>query len=106
MKLGSQMDYHGSRAYVPDRPSSAEGDWLRRLGGRLAAWTKQKLELALRPGTEQVAETMWLVRGKEKQFSLLGAEYDRKPRRAVASCAFPEAEIRTRRSMGYRTDAE
>lgn len=106
MKLGRQMDYHGSRAYATDRPSSAEGSWLKRLGGRLAAWTKQKLELVLRPGAGQAAETMWLVHGKERHFSLLGVEYDREPRRAVAPCPFPEAEVQLRRPLGYRTDAE
>jgi hypothetical protein len=102
MKLGSRMDYHGSRAYAPDRPSSDEGNWLKRLG----TWAKQKLELVLRPGAEQAAETMWLVHGKEKHFSLLGAGYDRKPRRAVAPCPFPEREGRTRRPIGYRAHAE
>jgi len=102
MKLGRQIDYHGSRAYAPDRPSSGEDSWLK----RLAAWTKRKLELVLRPGAEQAAETIWLVHGEERHFSLLGAEYDRKPRRAAAPCPFPDAEVRARRPIGYRTDAE
>jgi len=106
MKLGSHMDYHGSRAYAPDRPSSTEGNWLKRLGGRLATWTKQKLELMLRPGAEQAAEKMWFVQGKGRNFSLLGAEYDRKPRRTVAPCPFPEGEVRTRRPIGYRSVGE
>ena len=106
MKLGRQIDYHGSRAYPPDLPSSAEGSWLKRLGERLAAWTRQKLELALRPSAEQEVERMWFVEGKGKNFSLLGAEYGRKPRPAVAPSPFPEAEIGTRRPIGYRTDAE
>ena len=106
MKLSRQIDYHGFRRYAPDSPSSEEGSWLKRLGGRLAAWTKQKLELALRPGAEQAVEKMWFVQGKGRNFSLLGAEYDRKPRRAVAPCPFPEAEIRTRRPIGYRTGSE
>ena len=55
MKLGGHMDYHGSRAYAPE-PTAAAGSWVKRLGGRLAAWTKQKLELVLRPGAEQAAE--------------------------------------------------
>ncbi len=46
MKLGGHMDYHGSRAYAPDLPSATEGSWVKRLAGRLAAWTKQKLETA------------------------------------------------------------
>jgi len=106
MKLGSQMGYSGSRRYAPDPPSPEEGSWLRRLGGRLAAWTKKKLDLALRPSAEQAVETMWFAEGKGRNFSLLGAEYDRRPRRAVAPCPFPEAEVRTRRPIGYRTDAE
>ncbi len=52
MKLSRQIDYHGSRAYPQDLPSAAEGGWLKRFGGRLAAWTSRKLELALRPGAE------------------------------------------------------
>jgi len=102
MKLGGQMDYHGSRAYAPDLPSAPAGSWLRRLGGRLAAWTRQKLELSLRSGAEQVSETMWLVHGKDRHFSVLGAEYDSKPRRAAAPCPFPEGEARTRRTIRDR----
>ena len=102
MKLGSRMDYSGSRRYAPDPPSSEEGGWLRRLG----AWTRKKLELMLRPGAEETVERMWFAEGKGRNFSLLGAEYDRRPRRAVAPCPFPEAEVRTRRPIGYRTDAE
>lgn len=105
MKLASRMDYHGSRRYAPDLPSS-EGSWLRCLGGQLAAWTMKKLELALGPSAEQAVETMWFVEGKGRNFSFLGAEYDRKPRGAVAPCPFPEAEARARRPVGYRTDAE
>src|ERR1051326_7034481 len=104
MKLGNRMDYHGSRAYAPDRPYSEEGSWLRRLGRRLTAWTKKKLDLTLRPSAEQAVETMWLVGGKGRNFSLLGAEYDRRPHRAVAPCPFPEGEVRTRRPIGSRTD--
>lgn len=106
MKLSRQIDYHGSRAYPQDLPSAAEGGWLKRFGGRLAAWTSRKLELALRPGAEQEVERMWFVQGKGKNFSLLGAEYDRKPRRAVAPCPFPEADTPIRRPLGYRAQSE
>ena len=101
MKLGGQMDYHGSRAYAQDLPSAA-GSW----ANRLAAWTKQKLEFLLRPGAEQASETIWLVHGGDRNFSVLGAEYDRKPRRSAAPCPFPEGEPRTRRPIRHRPDAE
>ena len=102
MKLGSQMDYHGSRSYAPDLPSPAEGSWLR----RIRAWTKEKLGQLLRPGAEHAAETMWLVHGEERHFSVLGDEYDRRPRRAAAPCPFPEGEVRIRRPIAYRTHGE
>jgi hypothetical protein len=105
MKLGGHMDYHGSRAYAPE-PTATEGSWVKRLGGRLAAWTKQKLELVLRPGAEQAAESIWLVHGNERHFSLLGAGRDRQRRRAVAPCPFPEGEDRARRPIGFRADSE
>jgi len=105
MKLGGQMDYHGSRAYAPDLPTSTDGNCLKRSGARLTAWAKQKLETLLRPGAKQAAET-WLVRGDERHFSVLGAEYDRRPRGAPAPCPFPEGEARARRPLGYRSIAE
>lgn len=105
MKLGGHGDYSGSRAYAPDLAPPATGSWLKRLGESLAAWTKPKLEWLLRPGADQAAET-WLVRGKERHFSLLGLEYDGRPRRAVAPCPFPEAGVRVRRPIRHRTDAE
>ena len=106
MKLGGHMDYHGSRAYAPEPTSASADSWVERVGDRLAAWTRQKLELVLRPGAEQAAETMWLVHSNERHFSVLGAGPDRKRRRAAAPCPFPEGEARTRRPMGVRADSE
>ena len=106
MKLGGQIDFHGSRAYAVDLPTSAERNWARRNAARLTAWAKRKVESLLRPGAEQAAETMWLVRGDERHFSLLGAEYDRKPRGAPATRSLPEGEARVRRPIGYRTHGE
>ena len=105
MKLGGHMDYHGSRAYAPDLPSSTERNWTKRLAVRLAAWTKQKLELLLRPGAEQAAETVWLVHGTERNFSVLGSDRGRM-RRAPAPCPFPEGQARTRRPIGHRALGE
>lgn len=85
MKLGGNMDYHGSRAYAPEVPSTPRGPWLSRLTSGLAAWAKEKLELLLRSGAEQAADTIWLVHGDERHFSVLGAEPDKKPRPAAAS---------------------
>ena len=85
MKLGGNMDYHGSRAYAPDVPSSKGSTWLLRLTAKLAAWAKEKLELLLRSGSEQAANTIWLVHGDERHFSVLGAEPDKKTRPAAAS---------------------
>ena len=85
MKLGGNMDYHGSRAYAPDVPSSTDGRWLSRLSVGLATWAKKKFELLLRLGAEQTAETIWLVRGEERHFSVLGSEPNKKPRPAAAS---------------------
>ena len=84
MKLGGHMDYHGSRAYAPEPASAAAGSWVKRFGGRLATWMRQKLELVLRPGAEQAAETVWLVHGNERHFSLLGS--DRARKRAPRGC--------------------
>ena len=107
MKLGGHMDYHGSRAYAPDLPSSTERNWIKRRAAELAAWAKQKLELLLKPGAEQAADTVWLVRGTERHFSLLGSdEHGRKRRRAAAPCPFPEGEARTRRPIGYLSVSE
>jgi hypothetical protein len=106
MKLGSHMDYHGSRAYAPDPDSAIAGSWVKRLAGPLAAWTKHMLEMLFKPGAREAAETVWLVRGDERHFSVLGSDSGRKLRRAVAPCPFPEDEIRVRRPIGYRVDGE
>ncbi len=106
MKLSGQMDYHGSRAYASDLPAATMGSRVRRFGGGLAAWARQKLELLLRPGAEQAAETLWLVHGTERHFSVLGSDLGKKRRRAAAPCLFPEGEARTRRPIGYRSVGE
>ena len=102
MKLGRHMDYHGSRAYGPDVPPSSSGSWVARHAGRLAAWTKQKLEMLLKPGADQAAE-LWLVRGEERHFSILGSDDDNDRRRTVAS-PWPVAEggVRARRPINDR----
>lgn len=102
MRLGRQMDYHGSRSYAADLPSAATGSW----AGRLAAWTKQKLEFLLRSGADQASETIWLVHGDDRHFSLLGAEYDRRPRRGARPSPFPEVEAQTRRPIPFRPDGD
>jgi len=106
MKLGGQMDYHGSRAYASDLPSTTAGSWAKRLTGGLVGWVKQKLELVLRPGAEQAVETIWLVRGTERHFSVLGSDRGEKRRRAAAPCPFPEGETRVRRPLGHRPVSE
>jgi hypothetical protein len=105
MKLGGHMDYHGTRTYSPE-PIATASSWVKRLGGRIAAWSRQKLDLVLRPGADQAAETIWLVQGNERHFSLLGAGSDRKHRHGDAPCPFPKGEARTRRSIDFRTDSE
>ena len=98
MKLGGQMDYHGSRAYAPDLPSVTSESWVKRLAGPFTAWAKHMLEMLLKPGARQVAETMWLVHGEERHFSVLGADNDRKRRRVAASpWPIAENEVRLRR---------
>ena len=108
MKLGGQMDYHGSRAYAPDLPSATAGSWISRSAGPLAAWATQMFEMLLKPGSRQAAETVWLVQGREKHFSLLGSNDHHEKRRhpATAACAFPEGELRTRRPIRDRPDSE
>lgn len=105
MKLGGHMDYHGSRAYARELASGTADSWVKRLGGRLGAWTKQKLELVLRPGAEQAAEFIWLVHGNERLFSVLGSDRAGNRRRAAATCPFPEG-ARTRRPIRFRADSE
>ena len=106
MKLGTHMDYHGSRAYAPDPPSTTAGSWLKRLAGPLTAWTRHTLEMLLRPGARDAAETVWLVHGDERNFSVLGSDRGGKLRRAVAPCPFPEGEVRARGPIGYQPDSE
>ena len=85
-------------------PSTAES-WVKRLAGPFTAWAKQKLEMLLKPGAEQAAETIWLVHGEERHFSVLGADNDRKRRRVAASpWPIAENEVRLRRPIGCRTD--
>jgi hypothetical protein len=106
MKLGSNMDFHGSRAYAPDLPSTPSESWVKRAAGPLTAWVKHVFGMLLKPGARQAAETMWLVHGEERHFSVLGAQYDRKPRRAGAPSPFPEGEVRTRRPLRDRPYGE
>ena len=108
MKLGSQMDYHGSRAYAPDVPSAAPGGWIKRHSERLAAWAKKQLEMVLRPGAEQAAEAVWLVHGGERHFSILGSGDDAGKRRRAAALVRPlrEPEVRIRRPLRDRLDRE
>ena len=105
MKLGGQMDYSGSRAYAPDPPSATAGSWIGRLAGPFTAWAKHALEMLLKPGARDAAETVWLVRGNESHFSVLGADRDTKPRRGAQSL-WPEGEARFRRPINYRRDSE
>ena len=104
MKLGGHMDYHGSRAYAPDLPSVTSESWVKRLAGPFTAWARHALEMLLKPGARQAAETMWLVHGEERHFSVLGAD-DRK-RRRVASAPWPvaEDEVRLRRPIAHGID--
>lgn len=105
MKLGGQMDYHGSRAYAPDPPSVTSESWVKRLAGPFTAWATYMLEMLLKPGARQAAETMWLVHGEERHFSVLGADHDRKRRRVAASpWPIAEEEVRLRRPIADRTD--
>ena len=101
MKLGGHTDYHGSRTYAPDPPTAAAGGWIRRHAGPLSAWATQMFEMLLKPGARQAAETVWLVQGQEKHFSLLGlnGQHEKRRRNAVAACAFPEDEVRIRRPI-------
>jgi hypothetical protein len=106
MKHGGHMDYHGSRAYAPDTPSLGSGSWLKRLADPFTSWAEYLLATLFKPGAREAAETVWLVHGDERHFSVLGAEYDRMPRSAVAPCPFPEGGARARRPIGFRADSE
>ena len=105
MKLGSQMDYHGPRAYAPDPPSTT-GSWISRYRRRVAAWRGQMFEMLLKPGARQAAETISLIDGREKHFSLLGLDGNGRSRGATAPCPFPEGEGRARRLVRPRPDNE
>ena len=106
MKLSSQVDYHGSRAYAADLPPAMTGSRVRRYGPRLATWAEQMFEMLLKPGARQAAETISLMDGREKHFSLLGLNgNDRKRRRgATAPCPFPEGEVRAHRLIRPTND--
>jgi hypothetical protein len=103
MKLGTHMDYHGSRPYAPDAPSLTAGRLLKRLAGPLTAWAEHLLEMLLKPGASDAAETVWLVRGNERHFSVLGSEVRRKGRRSIEAL-WPEGEPRYRRPGGHHHD--
>lgn len=105
MKLGSHMDYHGSRAYAPDPPSLGSGSWLKRLAGPLTGWAEHLVTTLLKPGAREAAETVWLVRGDERHFSVLGSD-GRVKRRRSAEALWPEGEARFRRPIGGRNDSD
>ena len=103
MKLGTHPNYHGSRAYAPDLPSLTPVSWLKRLAGPLAAWTEHLLDMLLKPGARVAAETVWLIRGDERHFSVLGCAPSAKGRGAPESL-WPEGDARLRRPIGYRLE--
>lgn len=103
MKIGGHIDYHGSRTYAPDLPSVVPGRWLKRLAGPLTDWPKHLLEMLLKPGAREAAETVWLVHGDERHFSVLGSDRGEKRRRAAGS-PWPEGKARFRRPLGHRAD--
>ena len=105
MKLGGQIDYHGTRVYASDLPSIESGSWLKRLAGPFTAWAKHALEMLLKPGARQAAETIWLVHGEERHFSVLGSGPGEKRRRAGRP-PWPEGETWSRRPSGRRGDGE
>jgi hypothetical protein len=105
MKPGGHTDYHGSRAYAPDPPSLESGGWLRRLAAPLTSWVEHLLAALLKPGAREAAETVWLVRGDERHFSVLGSEGGEKRRRS-AEALWPEGEDRFRRAIPRRCDSD
>jgi hypothetical protein len=105
MKQGGHMDYHGSRVYAPDPPSLGSGSWLRRLAGPLTAWAEHLLTTLLKPGARDAAETVWLVRGDERHFSVLGSDSGEKRRRS-AEALWPESGARFHRPIGHRSDSD
>ena len=105
MKLGTHTNYHGSRAYAPDLPSVTPVSWLKRHAGPLTAWAEHLLDMLLKPGAREAAETVWLIRGDERHFSVLGSQGREKQRRPAESL-WPEGEVRHLRPIGYRRDSE
>src|SRR4051794_31359077 len=105
MKQSGHMDYHGSRAYAPDPPSLGSGSWLKRLVSPLTSWAEHLLETLLKPGARDAAETVWLVRGDERHFSVLGSD-GREKRRRAADSLWPEGEARFHRPTGFRRDSD
>ena len=91
MKLG-HVGYHSFRGYAPDSASAIAGGLI----SRLTAGVKRVLEMFLKLGARETAETVWLVKGDETHFSVLGSARDDKLLRAVAPCPFPEDQTRTR----------
>ena len=105
MKLGNHMDYHGSRAYAPDPPSLGSESWLKRLAGPLTGWAEHLLATILKPGAREAAETVLLVRGDERHFSVLASNGPEKCRRS-AEALWPEGEARFRRAIRDRRDSD
>ena len=101
MKLG-HVGYHSFRGYAPDSASATAGGLI----GRLTAGVKRVLEMFLKLGARETAETVWLVKGDERHFSVLGSTRDDKRPHTVAPCPFPENQARTRRAHWTSAEAE
>ena len=105
MKLG-HVDYHGFRGYEPDPASATAASLIERLAGGLSAGVKRVIEMFLKLGARETAETVWLVKGDERHFSVLGSTRDDKRPHTVAPCPFPEGQARTRRAHWTSAEAE
>ena len=98
MKFGRDFDYHGSRSYSPEAGTSFLDGIIDHVC-LLVAWSRQQLETMLRSGIGRSPETMSLIHGNERHFSLLGAIADQRKPRRVADCPFPEGPPRARRPV-------
>lgn len=71
--FGKHTDYHGSRTYNVEKPRFAMPSQLALKWSFLIAWTKIQIERFLRSGAE-ASDSIWIMRGNEKHFTMLGGK--------------------------------
>ncbi len=95
-----QIDYHGSRTYGSPAAAETATSRIKQTAGLCVAWVRQQLSTMMKFGIAPATETQSVIAGKQRGFSLLGA--DRGARLRHGDCPFPEEPIRSRSSIAPR----